>query len=121
MARTQAWLAHAGSRFGGVRKDVAKKSFDVGETVSVEFQSACPRNNLRTGGTFLIVERLSEDNGDWEVVSTVFFLFILTLKSPRAVGDLSFLQYEELASLSSIPERTVYQLTCFFTREAIRR
>jgi len=52
-----------------VRKDVAKKSFQVGETVSVEFQSACPRNNLRTGGTFLTVERWSEDNGNWEVVS----------------------------------------------------
>lgn len=48
---------------------MAKKSFQVGETVSVEFQSACPRNNLRTGGTFLTVERWSEDNGNWEVVS----------------------------------------------------
>lgn len=63
-------FAPPGSRFGSVRKDVAKKSFEVGETVSVEFQSACPRNNLRTGDTFLTIERWSEDNGNWEVVLT---------------------------------------------------
>ena len=67
-----------------MRKDVAKKSFDVGETVSVEFQSACPRNNLRTGDTFLTVERWSEKNGNWEVVGTVLFSLMRNPKcSPR--------------------------------------
>lgn len=59
----------SGSHFGAVRKDVSKKSFRIGEQVSVEFQSACPRNSLRSGDTFLTVEQWSQEGGNWEVVS----------------------------------------------------
>ena len=49
---------------------MAKATYAAGETVGAEFQSACPRNNLRTGDTFLAVERLSDGGaGTWEVVS----------------------------------------------------
>ena len=83
---------HAGKHFGAVRKDVSKKSYKTGELVEVEFQSACPRNSLRTGGTFLTVERWSESSGNWEVVSfehlesTQSFWYSLVLPGDADVG-----------------------------------
>jgi len=68
--------APSGTRFGGVLQDVKSTPYNVGDTVSVLFVGANPRNNLRLEGTFLTVER---DTGDqWKVVrsdshpSTVF-------------------------------------------------
>ena len=57
-----------GKQYGDVLKDVvAGASYSEGDTVSVTFVSACPRNNLRTGGTFLTVERFTADAA-WAVV-----------------------------------------------------
>lgn len=49
-------------------RDVQSTEYGIGETVSAEFQSACPRNNLRTEDTFLAIERFSADK-QWELVS----------------------------------------------------
>lgn len=46
-----------GKTFGGVSIDVQRSTYSAGDTVSAEFYSACPRNNIRAGGTFLTVER----------------------------------------------------------------
>ncbi|GAB2274431.1 Neutral ceramidase 1 [Dionaea muscipula] len=52
-------MTPAGISFGDVRSDVPKNStFERGEMVSVTFQSACPRNDLLTEGTFSLVELL---------------------------------------------------------------
>ena len=64
----------AGSHFGSVTHDVLKTPYDVNDTVSVTFQSACPRNNVRTGDTFLAVQKLQQDTGEWSTVSTSFLL-----------------------------------------------
>ena len=58
----------AGSHFGSVVLDVLKTAYKVGDTVKVTFQSACPRNNVRTGDTFLAVQKLNEDTGEWTTV-----------------------------------------------------
>jgi neutral ceramidase len=47
----------AGRAFGQPSADVGRARFAPGDTVRVEFHSACPRNDLRSGGTFLTVER----------------------------------------------------------------
>lgn len=48
-----------GVKFGDVKTDVAKDStFKKGDTVTVVFWSACPRNDLMTEGTFALVELL---------------------------------------------------------------
>nr|XP_027089263.1 neutral ceramidase 2-like [Coffea arabica] len=48
-----------GKKFGDVCKDVPKNStFKRGDTVTVVFWSACPRNDLMTEGTFALVELL---------------------------------------------------------------
>jgi neutral ceramidase len=52
--------------FGTVNSD-AKESYRKGETVSVEFWTGHPKNNLRRGGTFLEVQR--EVNGQWVTVA----------------------------------------------------
>ncbi len=46
----------------------AEVSYTVGDTVKVVFQSACPRNNVRRGGTFMTVEHQEEDTNTWTVV-----------------------------------------------------
>ncbi len=61
----------AGSHFGSVTHDVLKTPYNVNDTVTVTFQSACPRNNVRTGDTFLAVQKLQQDTGEWSTVSTV--------------------------------------------------
>ena len=71
----QLHLAHhmlSGSHFGAVVHDVLKAAYHVNDTVTVTFQSACPRNNVRTGDTFLAVQKLQEDTGEWTTVN--FFL-----------------------------------------------
>lgn len=64
-------LLAAGKQFGDVLRQANpgafRGSFQVGDTVSVTFASACPRNNLRTGETFLAVERFNSDAA-WETV-----------------------------------------------------
>ncbi|XP_078579900.1 neutral ceramidase B-like isoform X2 [Branchiostoma floridae x Branchiostoma japonicum] len=52
--------------FGEVIDD-AGSTYHTGETVSVRFHSAHPRNNLQLDGTFLTVER-KKDDGTFEVV-----------------------------------------------------
>lgn len=53
--------------FGGIVKDV-KRNYEVGEQVEVKFWTGNPRNNLRTGDTFLTIEHY--DEGQWKVVAT---------------------------------------------------
>ncbi|QFT54275.1 neutral/alkaline non-lysosomal ceramidase N-terminal domain-containing protein [Microbulbifer sp. THAF38] len=53
--------------FGQVWDDV-RNSYSVGDTVSASFRSGHPRNNLRTGGTFIEVQR--KVNGNWETYLT---------------------------------------------------
>lgn len=62
--------APIGSHFGSVTHDVLKTPYHVNDTVSVTFQSACPRNNVRTGDTFLAVQKLQQDTGEWSTVYT---------------------------------------------------
>lgn len=48
-----------GVKFGDVKTDIPKNSsFKKGDTVTVVFWSACPRNDLMTEGTFSLVELL---------------------------------------------------------------
>jgi len=61
-----------GRKYGDVLDD-AEGTYVPGQRVSVKFQSANPRNNLRTQDTFLSVERQDGDSwtrvandGDWE-------------------------------------------------------
>ena len=61
----------AGKHFGTVVEDVARTPYFVGDTVRVTFQSACPRNNVRTGDTFLQVQKLQEETGRWITVSVL--------------------------------------------------
>lgn len=56
-----------GGRFGAVKSDV-NSSYRRGETVSVIFWSANPRNNMRIQDTFLTVEKLQSD-GTWKVIA----------------------------------------------------
>jgi neutral ceramidase len=55
-----------GKHFGDVTKQPAP-SAKSGDVVSVEFRSACPRNDLRTEGTYLTVEM--QHGNDWKVVA----------------------------------------------------
>lgn len=60
-----------GSDYGRAVEDVEPgRSFSPGDEVRVVFQSACPRNNIRRGGTFLTVERQAREGSGWEVVAT---------------------------------------------------
>jgi neutral ceramidase len=56
-----------GHKYGSVRED-AQPAYKLGERVDVTFQSANPRNNLRTQDTFLTVER--QDGDSWKRVAT---------------------------------------------------
>jgi neutral ceramidase len=64
-------LPPIGKSFGSVLKN-ADVGYRPGDTVSVRFQSAHPKNNLRRNGTFLEVQRWNgstwiavADDGDW--------------------------------------------------------
>ncbi|KAJ4915273.1 Neutral/alkaline non-lysosomal ceramidase [Raphanus sativus] len=60
----------AGDSFGDVISDVPKNlSLKRGnDLVTVVFQSACPRNDLLTEGTFALVERLEREDKSWTPV-----------------------------------------------------
>lgn len=60
----------SGGEFGDVLVD-AQQSYSAGETVTVQFAAAHPRNDTREkrGGSYLFVERQVSDE-DWEVVAT---------------------------------------------------
>ena len=59
-----------GKKFGDVTKQPSKTEYKKGETVSVSFRSANPRNNLKTDETYLTVEILDEKSNNWIVVAT---------------------------------------------------
>jgi Neutral/alkaline non-lysosomal ceramidase, C-terminal len=62
-------LSVAGSAFGKVLQDAGKGPWVANQTVTVTFQSACPRNSLGRRGSFLTVERLAEGSSTgWDVV-----------------------------------------------------
>ncbi|KAG9453271.1 hypothetical protein H6P81_006175 [Aristolochia fimbriata] len=55
-----------GVKFGDVKSDVPQNStFKRGDTVTVVFWSACPRNDLLTEGTFSLVEILDKSTQTW--------------------------------------------------------
>ncbi len=58
----------AGIQFGQAITDVASGPHPVGTIISVTFQSACPRNYIKPGGTFLTVDRLDEATNEWQEV-----------------------------------------------------
>jgi neutral ceramidase len=53
--------------FGGIHEDCNSR-YTPGDTASVEFFGANPRNNLRTGGTYLAVEFRKQDNS-WTAIA----------------------------------------------------
>eukprot|EP00128_Syssomonas_multiformis_P011758 Colp12_sorted_trinity150504_noHs@10555 len=57
-----------GKHFGTVAHDVAA-SYKRGDTVTVSFYSACPRNNPRVEDSFLKVERLDSSTNTWQLVA----------------------------------------------------
>lgn len=62
--------APLGNGFGDVLTDAAE-SYSPGARVKVRFSGANPRNNMRLDGTFLLVERMSEEsNSTWITVAT---------------------------------------------------
>ena len=62
-------LSLAGSAFGKVLQDAGKGPWAANQTVTVTFQSACPRNSLGRRGSFLTVERLADGSKTgWDVV-----------------------------------------------------
>ncbi len=61
---------HSGGAFGKVLRDVPVTTATPGTSITVEFQSASPRNDIRRNGTFMHVERLNDDSGDWDDVAT---------------------------------------------------
>ncbi|GMH38629.1 hypothetical protein BSKO_06513 [Bryopsis sp. KO-2023] len=59
-----------GNKFGAVLKQVRKDSFCHGETVEATFRSANPRNDLRTGDSFLFVEKWNPSQNAWQTFLT---------------------------------------------------
>ncbi|CAN1275662.1 Neutral ceramidase 2 [Linum perenne] len=58
--------APLGKDFGDMKTDVQENAaFRKGEMVSVTFHSACPRNDLKTEGTFALVEYLQKKSSTW--------------------------------------------------------
>lgn len=57
-----------GSGFGYVLNQ-PKKSYNIGEIVSVTFVAGNPRNNLMTDSSYFIVER-ANSNGSWSIIAT---------------------------------------------------
>jgi len=60
-------LAPEGKNFGDVAVDV-QPSYSVGDVVQCQFYGANPRNNLRTGSTFLTVDQQQADQS-WKTVA----------------------------------------------------
>ncbi|XP_072165665.1 uncharacterized protein [Diadema setosum] len=59
-----------GRNFGDVISDVSSGLYKRDSVVQATFQSGNPRNNLRTGDSFMTVEHLKASTGEWEVVHT---------------------------------------------------
>eukprot|EP00057_Strongylocentrotus_purpuratus_P021390 XP_011675864.1 PREDICTED: neutral ceramidase [Strongylocentrotus purpuratus] len=59
-----------GKSFGEVLTDVGGTSFKKGSVVQAVFQAGNPRNNLRTGESFMTVEYLDPTKQTWTVVHT---------------------------------------------------
>lgn len=59
-----------GKSFGEVLTDVGGTSFKKGSVVQAVFQAGNPRNNLRTGESFMTVEYLDATKQTWTVVHT---------------------------------------------------
>lgn len=59
-------LIGLGYRFGSVTTD-ARDQYKVGQTVTVSFRSANPRNNQRIEGTFLTIDKMRDDS-TWETL-----------------------------------------------------
>ena len=59
--------APPGSAFGNVVEDT-QETYAPGDTARAVFQSSSPNSNLRTGGSFLFVERQQPD-GSWAVIA----------------------------------------------------
>ena len=53
----------------------AAPAYAPNETARAVFHSACPRNNVRRGGTFLAVERQGETDGGWRSVRALCVAF----------------------------------------------
>nr|WBW70150.1 venom protein [Lampona murina] len=61
--------AYFGKKYGDVLHD-ANRRYAPGETVTVTFVSGHPRNDLMLEGTFLTVDRLNPNTGNWTTVAT---------------------------------------------------
>ena len=59
-----------GKHFGDVTKQPSNASCKAGDRIEVEFRTANPRNNLRTEGTYLAIQRLANDGVAWIDVAT---------------------------------------------------
>ncbi|XP_030834931.1 neutral ceramidase [Strongylocentrotus purpuratus] len=59
-----------GKSFGEVLTDVSGTTFKKGSVVQAVFQAGNPRNNLRTGESFMTVEYLDPTKQTWTVVHT---------------------------------------------------
>jgi len=52
----------------------AAPAYAANDTARAVFHSACPRNDVRRGGTFLAVERRDEADGAWRTVRGILLL-----------------------------------------------
>eukprot|EP00238_Polyblepharides_amylifera_P012896 CAMPEP_0196596394 /NCGR_PEP_ID=MMETSP1081-20130531/85860_1 /TAXON_ID=36882 /ORGANISM="Pyramimonas amylifera, Strain CCMP720" /LENGTH=249 /DNA_ID=CAMNT_0041921377 /DNA_START=42 /DNA_END=788 /DNA_ORIENTATION=- len=89
--------------FGGIHTDVQRgHSYKPGETVTAIFHSGCPRNSLRTNGTFLTVERKRKVLADKSDHSSPVLSRLLS-HVPQAyfnvVEDISFLDGNLLSTM----------------------
>ncbi|CAH8869947.1 unnamed protein product [Trichobilharzia szidati] len=62
--------APLGKSFGSVLKQPESIYYRKANIVEVEFVSASPRNNIRSNGTYLTVERLDETLQKWDIFRT---------------------------------------------------
>ncbi|CAH8667464.1 unnamed protein product [Heterobilharzia americana] len=62
--------APLGKRFGSVLKQPQAVYYNKNDTVEVRFVTASPRNNIRSNGTYLTVEKLNEKLRKWEILYT---------------------------------------------------
>lgn len=58
-----------GKQFGDVLEQ-PQSNYTMGETVSSTFVSGNPRNDLKTGSTYLTVEQRKNSTGIWEIIAT---------------------------------------------------
>ncbi|XP_057983718.1 neutral ceramidase 2 [Malania oleifera] len=101
-----------GVSFGDVKTDVPPNStFKTGETVTVTFWSACPRNDLMTEGTYALVEILQDEESWVPAYDDDDFCLRFTWSRPSKLSPMSWATIEW-----SIPEQTilgVYRISHF--------